>query len=259
MKRWKKKLTVAAVAASTVVAGIVAVNEPGPRFYEIPATQDINYQVMPTELAPRWGSAHPWPDERAGLRERLREHQGASYVVKPRARPEWSRARNLSNTLAVLSDRVTGAPVGQVWLVRALLDDYTERARKVDLNPAVAMDTEGTVAVDIIAGTTFSRFPELRNSGIYNCRNIAGSGSWSQHAYSGIGWRGNAIDFGGETAMLAKAARYQYDLVRKGYLPASQILWWGHNLLSGSTVYDHYDHVHTSGLPLFTGTPLCAR
>jgi len=244
----RKTLVSVGVAVSTVLAAVFGLRGPGDRFYEVARTQDIQYQVMPRELAPRWGWADTWDSKRDGLRERLREHQGQSYVIKPRERPEWSRARNLKNTLAILGERVRTAPVGYVWLVRALTDGYEERARKVDLNPAVAMDTEGTVPVDIVVGTLKARFGDrVQLWGIYACRSIYSSWTLSQHAYA------NAADFGGTTATLSEAARYIYDLTRKDYVPVSEILWWGHNLLTGHYVYDHYNHVHFSGEPLLSG------
>lgn len=172
-----------------------------------------------------------------------------SYVLMPES-GEWSRARNLENTLGVLSSRLQSGPEKRVWYVKALLDSYQERARKIDMNPAVAMNTPGTNAIDVVAGTVFKEFPSLQNWGIAACRNIAGTSSWSQHAYA------NAIDFGGSSSTLDDATYYMLSLVRKHYLPASQILWQGEEQISGSSVSDHYNHVHVSGLPLVSG-PAC--
>lgn len=253
----RRRAGVAALVAATLAGVLFGIRAPERRFYETAATRDRAFKAVPV-TRDGWGVARSLPETIEVLRTRLSPHRGESFAIRRRADEEWSRRRNLDETLRLLRDRLDRAPYYEVWLVRAWADGYTERARKVDLNPAVVMDTEGSPSVDIIAGTVFRRFPELQNWGIYACRRIAGSSTWSQHAYSGPDWRGNAIDVGGDPDLLDRAAHWLAELARKGYVPATQILWRYRSLLTGTYVADHTNHFHASAVPLRTGTPACA-
>lgn len=87
-----------------------------------------------------------------------------------------------------------------------------------------------------------STYPGMwKNLGVYNRRYIAGTTTWSQHAW------GNAIDLGvvSPTQMDTIVA----DLKLKkasGELPVGTILW---------RVRNHYDHAHVEGSDKRTGTP----
>jgi hypothetical protein len=107
---------------------------------------------------------------------------------------------------------------------------------------------------------------------VFNCRRIAGSTSWSQHAW------GNAID------LFPRAPASDDDHQR--YVIAHWIVWQATHRtrvnrmrpLPVAEVIDHDarviwtpargwhrytgttgDHVHVSGFPLMVGTPPCAR
>lgn len=81
----------------------------------------------------------------------------------------------------------------------------------------------------------------LVNWGVFSCRRIKGSATWSQHAY------GNAVDFHASGAVMAAIAGYCRGASMRDVV--AQILW---------QVPDHYDHVHISGRPMFSGLPACA-
>ena len=81
----------------------------------------------------------------------------------------------------------------------------------------------------------------LTSWGVYDCRFIAGTTTWSQHAW------GNAEDYHGTTDAMDDLAAYARSPALRPYV--SQVLW---------RVPDHFDHVHLSGRPLETGTPACA-
>lgn len=81
----------------------------------------------------------------------------------------------------------------------------------------------------------------LRQWGVYNRRYIAGTRTWSQHAW------GNAWDIG--IPRLADGdvvAAWLIAQRRAGTLPIGTILW---------RVPDHFDHIHVEGSPKQTGTP----
>lgn len=71
-----------------------------------------------------------------------------------------------------------------------------------------------------------------------NCRKIAGSNRWSQHAYR------NAVDIFGPKATLDRVAAFA-----RAQPDDAHVLW---------QVKNHYDHVHVDFNPLGTGLPNCA-
>jgi hypothetical protein len=85
----------------------------------------------------------------------------------------------------------------------------------------------------------------LWNLGIFNCRKIAGSSSWSQHAW------GNAYDIGVKNLLMGDQVQsYLIQQRQSKRLPIGLILW---------RVPDHFDHVHVEGIPKMMGTPPCSR
>ena len=87
------------------------------------------------------------------------------------------------------------------------------------------------------------RFPRVTNMGIYNCRKIAGSSSWSQHSWS------NALDIGVPNRDYGNQVNRWLEQ-RKGRLNIEHKLWW---------VADHYDHIHMDWFPNHTGVPPCGK
>jgi len=242
----KRRLAAGVLAAAVAVTTII-VGGRGPKLSEIPATQDVRYQATKVTWQ-KWGPGRTMPDTVTFLRGKLADHKGKSFVIKERGDDSWSRARNLNNTLTILSSRVANDDLGDVWLVRARVDDFTMRVRGKDFNPAVYFDhPDATQAVDIIIGTLMKRHPDLRIGGVYACRTVTGSWTLSQHSY------GNAVDVFGTKLQMDVAAKDILDLTLKGYVPASQILWNYRNLLTGHYVYDHTNHIHFSGSPLLFG------
>lgn len=210
----------------------------GGTLYEIPATQDIAYRVGDRPALDLDGVI-----EYVRIRMARPAQKGEGYAIKPRG-GEWSRRLNLHTALNRYAARLDRAPVDQAWAIRSRKSGYTIWTRKVDLNPAMVLDTVGTPAVDIIIGTALAAYPDLRNWGIKVCKYIRGTNIWSQHAW------GNAVDFGGPIAMLDRTAEYLRDLDSRGYIPLGLLLW----RTSG-----HWNHIHAEGDPKMTGTPPCAR
>ena len=258
----------AGVAATSLILGtlysflglepkVLLSRVPRSAVHEVAATREIRYQVVPVERKSGWGVARGIRPTMHQLREELLDHRGGGYRVEVGG--EWGETHNLVRTLhrfqrALTSRPVFGEgapPVEAVVVVKAMKDSYRERGRRIDRNPAKFTSTEGTTAVDIIVGTTVWYFPAVQVDGIYACRTISGSGTLSQHAY------GNAVDFFGSTTLLDDVASFQYSLVKRGYLPISQLLWRGRDVISGHSVSNHYSHIHDSGDPLLSGG--CSR
>lgn len=113
--------------------------------------------------------------------------------------------------------------------------------------------------------------PRIARAGVYNCRRIAGSSSWSQHAW------GNAVDlfpdpptFDDQADLRAVADAAVYQATHR--TPANR-----GRRLAVARVIDHDagrqwtpsegwhvyggtkgPHVHVEGAPIRTGTPPCA-
>lgn len=252
------KIGIGIIAGSTALGLIFGVNREEPkeweatapprtynaaRAYEIPATQKIRYQIAnqrPRNLKPTLHRTRAW----------MGHHKGP-YRIRRENSTEWSVARNEQQTIDQLRKVLRNISPGVKIQVRAESDKERLFTLKVDLNPAKIIDTEGTRAIDIIIGTTVVKFPSLSEAGIYVCRPIAGTNTLSQHAYA------NAVDWVGSQTVLNTVAAYQLQLMKQGYLPVSQILWKGRDLISGHGVYDHYGHIHDSGKPLLSGS--CRR
>lgn len=215
------------------------------RAYEVQATQELRYRVndrRPKTLS----NAMPI------VRKSLRNHKGEDFVIKKWGTNRWSHPRNLDETMRIYRNRLHDSRVGAAWAVRALKDNFIIKTNKLDINPAKIINTQGTNAIDIVVGTVVWKFGNVPEWGICQCRTIQGSSSWSQHAYC------NAVDWGGDVSRLNNVANYLLMLQRKHFIPVSQILWRGRDMISGHSVYDHYNHIHVSGSPLRSGRPACA-
>ena len=248
-------VTSALIAVGVYVGGpdtTGTVYDPG-QAYEVDATQQLRYIIQP--YAESWGEeAGLLRVEIAELRARLSSHRDVGFVIRPKIRPTWSKAMTLNEAIIRYRTHLLASQTNAIWYIRAI-DGYKEKAKKVDLNPAVVMDTAGTMAIDIIIGTTVTKFPDIQGLGICVCKKIEGSNTWSQHSYC------NAIDWGAPQGVawgsplavryLDEVNEYLAELDRAGYLPIAQLGWrnW-----SG-----HYPgHIHVSGDPMHAGTPGCA-
>jgi hypothetical protein len=99
-----------------------------------------------------------------------------------------------------------------------------------------------TPSIARLQAEVFARFPGTTNAGVFNCRKIAGSKTWSQHAW------GNALDI--KVPNLATGdAVFGWLQINKSRLGLGRILW---------RVKDHFDHLHVEGLETGGGEPPCA-
>lgn len=91
----------------------------------------------------------------------------------------------------------------------------------------------------------FARFPSAISWGVYNRRYIAGTKTWSQHAW------GNAVDISNRAGtnrynLLDTIHGWALDQRVQGWLPIGTILW---------RVPAHFDHIHLEAKPKRTGNP----
>lgn len=267
MSTRKSRAFIGALLASALTAAGLFVVQPeqdwhghdaaglGP-VYETANTLTVEYQTTRFER-PGFGSreAGDITEVVAESRERLRQHRGEGFRVKPVGRNEWSRPLELNAALDRFSEQLRNSPRLEVWVVRSLADGYKEKGRKVDTNPLALIATSGNDMVDLIAGTAVEKFPTIHSLGVLVCKRISESSSWSQHAY------GNAVDFGGPGGWGSDQSIRVLDALvdymdradnALGTLAISQVGWrnWP----------NHYPgHVHFTAAPTRSGTPDCAR
>jgi hypothetical protein len=122
-------------------------------------------------------------------------------------------------------------------------------------------------ALDVMQRSAPSRAGEILFAGVYNCRKISGSASWSQHSY------GNAVDMFAHEADLERiadnAVRQATEKTwanRGDEQPVHYVIWReGENgIWSPERGWHNYSgyhpptHVHVDFLPERNGRPSCA-
>ena len=100
------------------------------------------------------------------------------------------------------------------------------------------MSTPITPACRTFRSEVFDRYPLVTDLGYYNRRKIAGTQTWSQHAW------GNAQDLGGDIQRLDLVAIWLD--ANRSRLKIRTLLW---------RVANHYDHIHIAFNPKQTGRP----
>lgn len=217
------------------------------------------------------------------------------YARQPRpqlARSEWSKWNHLSDTLHPLRDKLRewGGP----FKIRRMSEDggwgvrLTERALFVRLhnwmphlldNETLAIKSratgfvvlvranvrfiivnleDGSNAIDHIYAALRWTFKRTWRAGSpFACRRVAGTWTWSQHAW------GNALDIFASRDRMYAISRF---LARRApRLPVQQVIYARQTWTSSASYWHyyggsnpHYDHVHVTGFPYRTGTPPCA-
>ena len=223
--------------------GILAAPFPGEPS-EIAETQDIVYRF-------RGSDYQTFP--RAQMRAALEQHEAPTgFAIRPQDRTTWRKNLSLSEALDKVQARILVSPPGFRWYIRT--GGFVTSVYRHDANPAMYLDTSGNQAIDIIVGTVVAAYPGVTNLGTQVCKKIAGSSTWSQHAY------GNAVDFGGpgawgspgNIALLDAVVAYIDRLDVQGYIDVAQVGWrnWP----------NHWPgHAHISASPMSSGTPECSQ
>ena len=100
------------------------------------------------------------------------------------------------------------------------------------------------------------RWPDVRSLGVFNCRKIANSSTWSQHA-----WR-NAWDISSPNRVLLMGPRTRLNPLHMAYmdkivahLKANRQTYNIRTLLWRTTA--HWDHAHVDPWPRGVGNPPC--
>lgn len=171
---------------------------------------------------------------------------------------EWDESAGLDRTLAKVERlMVKGDPGDAIWVDTKTRAIFMVRIGTFHLDPSPVCPTPHTESIakawDFVHKETqrvslgLGRKLRVVSMGIFNCRHIAGSLSWSQHAWS------NGLDF------VVRNSTGHNDIEAMDHIVAAcreepyiaQVLWRG--------VPNHYPgHAHLSGEPMRSGTPPCA-
>lgn len=204
------------------------------------------------------------------LRDRLRE-AGPKYSIWT-AENGWSSHRKLTLTMVRLGVLLPGLNTGERLRVATRVDDapqgpiFTVRAVDVlpEREPSWASSYLGATntRIDRVARVAYAYDPEVDCLGSQVCKRIAGTSTWSQHAY------GNAIDLAFRIPLPVGFDMNRQDQLA-GYLAAN-----GRELAIATLIHrdrvwtpsegwhgyggQYHTHIHVDCLPQGTGTPECA-
>jgi hypothetical protein len=170
----------------------------------------------------------------------------------------WGPWRPLNQTLKRVKVRMVNAPLGTKLVIAPTEgDSYT--IRKVEIAPPI-IDTVGNERIDRIYTLVFRNYSFAQNWGIFNCRPVAGSSTWSQHSWA------NALDVGASTMdqlwtianRLVEEQKEGRDLEGIVYTVICGNRIWRKDLGWNPYTGIYHTHVHVDAYPNFDGRPPCA-
>jgi len=189
------------------------------------------------------------------LRLKLSQQKGPYHV---RESEDWGPWRSLSETLKRVKTRIKGADIGTKLVIEPTRGN-SYSIRKVEVSPPV-MDTIGNERIDRIYTHVFRKYSFAQNWGIYACRRISGSTSYSQHAWA------NALDIGASTPEQLNIVAQELVRAQEPGGPLEGIVYtvivanrlWrkGEGWLPYGGIY--HSHVHVDASPNYSGIPPCA-
>lgn len=191
------------------------------------------------------------------LHNRLALQKGPYHVRDSHEPKDWGPWRGLYATLKAVRVRISNANLGTKLLIGPT-EGSTWAIRKVEVAPPI-IDTVGNDRIDRIYTFVFHKFPKANNLGIYNCRPVANSSTWSQHSWS------NALDVGADSmdtlhtiadAVVAAAIGGDLNGIVHTVIVANERWVKGEGWGPYTGIY-HY-HVHIDADPNYSGTPPCA-
>jgi len=222
---------------------------------------DVRYRVGRVATRVTKKRAIDEPRMLVKVEEVLARH-GGTWQIRPRGRRKWSGPRGREGTNERLAALAAEGDVGGAWQFRPVSSPSAIYViRKIEVEPPVTVSASvGSDPLKLIHAAYFERFPGHESWGIYNCRPIAGSTSWSQHAW------GNAEDFSEAGVASEDAERWLF--ANRNRLPISELIgrrrvWSSARASEGwralsSSAHQHLDHWHVTAHPLMTGSPPCA-
>jgi hypothetical protein len=153
-------------------------------------------------------------------------------------RQDWQEA------CSQFADALKKNGVGDTRVMKDVPTDAKIAVRKVEI-PDVdypTISSNATPRVKAFVKPVWDEFPQLTSWGVFNCRHIAGSSSWSEHSWA------DAIDLHAPSMVYGDQV-YRWCMSNKGRFDITRVLW---------RVASHYDHLHVDFDPDHSGTPPCA-
>jgi hypothetical protein len=177
------------------------------------------------------------------VRKRSKRWKGPYVQGNVGAKEEMGAPRNdWQEACKHFSDALKHNEVGDCRVMKDAPSSAKLLVRKVNI-PDVNYPSVGTATdrVKNIIKPLWDEFPQLSSWGIYNCRRIAGSTSFSEHAWAdAIDLHAPSMSYGDQVNRWLNSNKGRFDITR--------VLWREAN---------HYDHLHVDFDPDHSGTPPC--
>jgi hypothetical protein len=177
------------------------------------------------------------------VRKRSKRWKGPYVQGNTGAKEEFGAPRNdWQEACKHFSDALKHNEVGDCRVMKDAPSSAKLLVRKVNI-PDVNYPSVGTATdrVKNIIKPLWDEFPQLSSWGIYNCRRIAGSTSFSEHAWAdAIDLHAPSMSYGDQVNRWLNSNKGRFDITR--------VLWREAN---------HYDHLHVDFDPDHSGTPPC--
>lgn len=215
---------------------------------------DIKYQCS-VKGTQRWSRAFDIDGAMDWVKDRAKV-VGKPYRVKQRG-DDWGPKKTLPRAISSLKRKTVNGSVGDVFLLSAADGERVFQVKVVEVALKL-VDTVGNERIDLIFTAITTRFAGVVSWGICNCRTIAGTSKWSQHAYC------NAWDLHASDAVMAQIFDWAIMEAKSGKLPIAHIIYnkkiWtpAEGLHGYGGTNPHTDHIHIDAAPNFTGRPACA-
>ena len=191
---------------------------------------------------------------------KLSRESGGPFRMKLAKADRWGPKRTAPELRSRLGPRIGSLKANEVlWIDNQKAWPRTVRIRPVIVSYDPLDLPNATENCEEVIAFLRKRFPNHLNLGWFNCRRIAGSSSWSQHAF------GNAYDAGGPLTLVKAMGAACIAEAKAGRLPAVEVIcnrqkWTPQDGIEPYRGVDpHTGHIHVTAAPYLTGIPPCAR
>jgi hypothetical protein len=157
---------------------------------------------------------------------------------------DWGPPKPFNDAASSYRGALEKNNVGDIRIITGKDTSAVVMTRKVEVVDVDYPDisSNATPAVKNLIKPLWDEYPQLASWGVFNCRRISGSSSWSQHAWA------DAIDLHAPTMAYGDQVNRWLN-ANKGRFNLTRVLW---------RVAGHYDHLHVDFDPDRSGTPPCA-
>lgn len=217
----------------------------------------IKYRFRRSDLDQPWSLPREYMDHAARVREAVKKMgPGKDFQVRKWSgehKGTWGETMNRRTAIKQYLTLIKESHVGAYFSLRS--GDKVIVSRTIE-NEIKVLDTDGNDRVDRAFTEILTHWPNAENWGICACRDVAGTSSWSQHAYC------NAIDINSSSDSMYQIAGY---LLQNANDLSVHTIIYHRQVWSRETPYwhyydgvnPHYDHVHVDFDPQGAGTPPC--